>query len=104
MAVIDLSGEIDSLAEESLNGAYFEATEAEPSGLLLNFADDGYINSTGIALIVDILMKARSSDTPIAASGLSDHFAEIFRITRLSDYMPIYPDEDAAVKTLAGNT
>jgi anti-anti-sigma factor len=101
IAVIDMSGEINALAEESLNGAYTEATEANPSAVLLNFAEVGYINSTGIALIVGVLMKARESATSIAACGLSDHFAEIFRITRLSDYMPIYPNEDTATQSFA---
>jgi anti-anti-sigma factor len=48
-----------------------------------------YINSTGIALIVGLLGKARAAEVPVAASGLSDHYREIFEITRLSDFITI---------------
>ena len=46
-----------------------------------------YINSTGIALIVGLLAKARASKRCLLAYGLSDHYVEIFNITRLSDFV-----------------
>ena len=48
-----------------------------------------YINSTGIALIVRLLAEARRDHREVIADGLSDHYREIFRITRLSDYLTI---------------
>ena len=65
--------------------------------VLLNFADVDYINSTGIALIVSILAQARKAHMPLITAGLSEHYQEIFRITRLADFMSIYPDEAAAL-------
>ncbi len=97
VAIIDLDGEINGPAEEALNRAYGEAAALQPSGLLLNFQRVGYINSTGIALIVGVLMQARQAQVPVMTSGLSDHYVEIFQITRLADYMTIFPDEDAAL-------
>ena len=51
-AIIDLRGEIHAGAEETLNAAYATADGHDPQAILLNFSDVGYINSTGIALIV----------------------------------------------------
>ncbi len=48
-----------------------------------------YINSTGIALIVGLLGRARADGVPVSACGLTDHYREIFEITRLSDFMTI---------------
>jgi|SRR6266545_6589915 len=96
-AVIALSGEIDALAEEALNGAYAEAEEADPRTIVLDFDDVEYINSTGIALIVGVLARARRDRRRIAAAALSDHYREIFEITRLADFMDIYPDARSAV-------
>jgi len=56
-----------------------------------------YINSTGIALIVGLLAKARASKRCLLAYGLSDHYVEIFNITRLSDFVSILPDEESAL-------
>ena len=97
VAVADLAGEIDAGAEESLNGAYTKAAEGGAETILLNFSGVDYINSTGIALIVGILARARKEGRAITACGLADHYREIFEITRLSDFMQIFPDEASAV-------
>jgi anti-anti-sigma factor len=63
---------------------------------VLDFADVEYINSTGIALIVGLLAQARARDVEVRATGLSDHYREIFEITRLADFMTIEEEEDHA--------
>ena len=97
VVVIDLQGEINAFAEESLNEAYAEAEAEQPELILLNFVEVDYINSTGIALIVGLLARARKNHRRIVACGLSPHYVEIFNITRLVDYMNVYPDENAAL-------
>jgi anti-anti-sigma factor len=102
-AVIRLSGDVDGTAAEVLSAAYDEAvTEGDPASIVLDFASVGYINSTGIALIVSVLAKARSQRRKVVASGLSAHYREIFDITRLSDFIELFPDLDDAVSQLAG--
>jgi anti-anti-sigma factor len=65
--------------------------------VVLNFSGADYINSTGIALIVGVLAQARARGIEITACGLSEHYREIFEITRLADFMRIADDEDGAV-------
>ncbi len=96
-AVIDLSGEIDAFAEQSLNEAYRDAESGDPSTIVLNFNEVDYINSTGIALIVSLLAQARKAHRELVVYGLSDHYVEIFQITRLSDFMSIHEDEESAL-------
>lgn len=97
VAVIDLRGEIDSFGEAALNEAYAEAERRDPPAVLLNFAAVDYINSTGIALIVALLARARKAGRKLLTTGLSSHYVEIFTITRLADFMHIYPDEASAL-------
>ncbi len=97
VAVIDLGGNIDSHAEASLEAAWNEAMSSSPAAVALNFHDAGYINSTGIALIVGMLAKARARGVPLSAYGLTPHYREIFEITRLADFLAIANDEDGAV-------
>jgi anti-sigma B factor antagonist len=97
VAIVDLHGEINAFAEDSLNTAYSEAEEHGPGVILLNFGDVNYINSTGIALIVGLLARARASNHRLLACCLSDHYVEIFRITRLADFMSVFPDEASAM-------
>ena len=104
VGVIELKGDIDAFAEEALNAAYDEAAQENASPILLNFEGTGYINSTGIALIVALLARARKERRQVMASGLNDHYREIFQITRLADFMSIYPDEATATAEVAAAT
>ena len=96
IAVIDLRGEINGMAEDALERAYSEAAEGNPHRILLNFRGTTYINSTGLALIVGMLARARKQHRAVAAFGLSEHYREIFEITRLADFMSIVADEASA--------
>lgn len=95
LVVIDFAGDIDRDAGSDLDSAYTAAAEHD-GALVLNFGDVSYINSTGIALIVGVLARARSSGREVSAYGLSEHYRQIFEITRLSDFMDIYDEEGAA--------
>jgi anti-anti-sigma factor len=101
VAVLEMRGEIDSFGEEALNTAYAEAEERQPAAVLLNFTGVDYINSTGIALIVSLLARARKRGIKVLTTGLSPHYVEIFQITRLADFMTIFPDEAAALASTA---
>jgi anti-anti-sigma factor len=97
VAIIDLVGDVDSGGEAALQRAYDEAT-SEPRSIALNFSGADYINSTGIALIVGLLAQARARGVQMTAFGLTDHYREIFEITRLADFMTIADNENGAVE------
>jgi anti-sigma B factor antagonist len=97
-ATLDLHGQIDGFAESDLNQAYTEAEAHAIRKVILNFKDVTYINSTGIALIVSLLARARKSHIEMVVYGLSDHYVEIFQITRLADFMTILSDEASALQ------
>jgi anti-anti-sigma factor len=86
--VLELIGDIDASAERALQEAWYEAA-AGAASVVLDFARTTYINSTGIALIVQLLANARARGIALTARGLSAHYREIFEITRLSDFMAI---------------
>lgn len=98
-AAIDLHGEINASADAALQAAYTQAERLSPNKIILNFENVSYINSTGIALIVGLLARARKAHLSLVVFGLSDHYVEIFQITRLADFMTIYPDEASALQT-----
>ena len=95
---IVLHGEINIFADSALSTAYAEADKLNPSTILLDFSDVDYINSTGIALIVGLLSQARKAHRRLGVYGLTDHYVEIFQITRLADFMDIYPNRESAIQ------
>jgi len=101
VAVLDLSGDVTGQASEDLASAYDQATRLEPDAVLLDFTDVEYINSTGIAVLVTLLARARKEGGRMAACGLTPHYLEIFTVTRLSDFMEIFDSEQHALRSLA---
>lgn len=92
--VIELTGTVNRSAKDAMEAAYASTTA---SRLLLDFSAVDYINSTGIAVIVGLLAMARAESREVGAYGLTEHYREVFQITRLADFMTIYDDETAAV-------
>jgi anti-anti-sigma regulatory factor len=48
-------------------------------------------------LIVGLMAQTRKNHRQLAVYGLSEHYVEIFQITRLTDFLTLYPDEASAV-------
>jgi anti-sigma B factor antagonist len=92
---IRLTGDLNARADETLGDAYAQVVALGPRRVSLDFGHVGYINSTGIALVVRLLADARRDGRTVRAIGLTEHYREIFRITRLSDFMEIV-EGDAA--------
>jgi anti-anti-sigma factor len=90
-AVIGLVGDIDRDAGGPLDAAYAQVSDAPE--VVLDFTGVSYINSTGIAVIVGLLARARTTGQALVARGLSEHYRRIFEITRLSDFMTILDEE-----------
>jgi anti-anti-sigma factor len=95
-AVVELDGDVDGAAEAQLERAYAEARDGGARVVTLDFSAVDYINSTGIALLVGLLARGRRDRVELEARGLSDHYREIFEITRIADFVRIVPDETAS--------
>jgi anti-sigma B factor antagonist len=97
VVVLDFSGDLRGDAREDLEAAYADAATREPQAVVLNLTDVHYVDSTGIALLVGLLARTRRDGRELSAYGLSDHYREIFAITRLSDFIHVHEDEPSAV-------
>jgi anti-sigma B factor antagonist len=95
--VIDIRGQVTAAAESALMDAYSRATAAGARRILLNFSGLEYMNSSGIGLLVTLLIRAKRQNQHIAAYGLSPHYRDIFELTRLDEAIHIYDTEQAAL-------
>ena len=96
-SVIDIQGEVSAFAEKVLMDAYAEASTPTTRTIILNFSGLEYMNSSGIGLIVTLLIRVNRQKQHLLAFGLSEHYRHIFEITRLSDAIRIYNSEDEAL-------
>lgn len=99
--VIDISGEITAFSESEITAAHEEASRGGVTAVVLNFEGLEYMNSGGIGLLVTTLIRARRSGHRLLAYGLSDHYRQIFSLTRLDEAIGIYENESAALAAVA---
>jgi len=97
VAVLDIQGEITAASEEALGEAYAEAAEGATRAVILNFGGLEYMNSGGIGLLVTLLVRANRAKQKLLAFGLSEHYRQIFELTRLDEAIGIYTAEADAV-------
>jgi anti-sigma B factor antagonist len=93
--IVDISGDVTSGSETVLMSAYEEAGDAK--AIVLNFSELAYMNSGGIGLLVTLLVRANRRSQQLLAFGLSDHYRQIFELTRLDEAVGIHDSESAAL-------
>ena len=99
VAVIDIEGEVTAACEPTLMKAYEEASTPGTNRLVLNFGGLDYMNSGGIGMLVTLLVRANRQHQQLAAYGLTDHYRQIFELTRLDEAISIHGDEPSALAT-----
>jgi anti-sigma B factor antagonist len=94
---IIIHGDITSGTEPALMDAYAQASDDATRSIVLDFSDLAYLNSGGIGLLVTLLVRVQRQGQRLLAFGLSEHYRQIFELTRLDDAIGIHDNEAAAV-------
>jgi anti-sigma B factor antagonist len=100
VSVIDIEGDITAQAEEALMAGYARASSNGTRAIILNFEGLDYMNSSGIGLLVTMLIRVQREKQQLLAYGLSEHYQQIFELTRLNEAIGIYADEASALATV----
>jgi len=97
-SIIDVQGELTAFAEEVLMDAYNQASDGKVRAIILNFEGLEYMNSSGIGLLVTLLIRVNREKQRLLTYGLSEHYRSIFQITRLDDAIGIHDSEEEAIE------
>ena len=100
--VIEISGDVTAQTEDVLLDAYDRASEPGVTAVVLDFAGLDYMNSGGIGLLVMLLVRAQRAGQRVLAFGLSEHYRQIFELTRLDEAISIHDAEPDALAAAAG--
>ena len=100
IGIIDIQGDVTGFAENALMDAFSQASNGSTKAILLNFSGLDYMNSSGIGLLVTLLIRTQRQKQKLMACGLSEHYEEIFKLTRLNEAIGIYADEADALAAL----
>jgi anti-sigma B factor antagonist len=99
--VIEVVGELTPASEQELGEAFARACDGPGRVVLLDFRELTYMNSGGIGLLVTLLVRAQREKRQLVAFGLSDHYRQIFELTRLDDAIAIHDDESGALAAVS---
>jgi len=99
-SIIDIQGDVSAFAENVLMEAYTEANTPTTRTIILNFAGLEYMNSSGIGLLVTLLIRIKRQKQHLLAYGLSEHYRHIFEITRLNEAIAIYDSESKVLAVI----
>lgn len=95
--LIAIEGDITAASEDVLMDAYTRACEPGVRSIVLSFEGLDYMNSGGIGLLVTLLVRAQRQRQRVLAFGLSDHYTQIFELTRLDEAVSIHGTEHDAL-------
>lgn len=97
ISILDIKGDITAASEQALMDAYAEASSEQTRAIILNFSGLEYMNSGGIGLLVTLLVRANRQKQRLLAFGLTDHYRQIFELTRIDEAITIHDDEADAI-------
>jgi anti-sigma B factor antagonist len=100
VSIIDIQGEVNLAAEKALMDAYTQANATQARFIVLNFRNLDYMNSSGIGLLVTLLIRAQRQQQHLLAFGLTEHYVQIFELTRLNEAILLYATEQEALASL----
>ena len=95
VSVMRFEGDITSASEEAVLGQY-KKLAIGTTKILLDFSKVPYLNSSGIALVIQLLMAASKVPQKVVCFGLSAHFVKVFTMLGLAKYTTLHSDEAAA--------
>ena len=96
-SIIEICGEVTARTDGALADAYIRANGPQTLAVILDFTKLEYMNSSGIGLLVTLLVRVQRNHQRLLAFGLSEHYRQIFDLTRLDEAIGIHPDEAEAM-------
>jgi anti-anti-sigma factor len=99
-AVIAITGDVTAACEQALMTAHEKASDAGAKLIVLDFSGMDYMNSGGIGMLVTLLVRGQRRQQRLAAVGLTEHYRQIFELTRLDEAISLH---DTAVAALAAS-
>ena len=100
VTVLRFEGDIASTSKDAVLGTYQSLSKTTTKLILLDFPKVDYINSSGIALVIQLLIEASNAGQKVYAFGLSAHFTKVFTMVGITKYAGLFPDQGAALAAL----
>ncbi len=99
-AVLELHGDVSADGDAAIKGAYEEAVASGQTNVVFNLSETQYINTSGISVLISVVMEAKQRGVTVAVVGASPHYRKVFDLVRFSSFVSMYDDEATALGAL----
>ena len=95
--IVDVAGDIDMGTSPELRKTLLNSLRAAPR-LIINLREVRYVDSSGIASLVEVLKEARNTQKRLVLFGLNRAVHEVLQLTRLTKIFEIRETEEEALQ------
>ena len=95
--VLPLKGEIDLHVSPVVTASLNAMIEKKPERLVIDLSDVSYIDSAGLAALIQAMQKVEAYGGKFFLAGLQETVRSIFEISRLDQVFQVFPDVDTAL-------
>ncbi len=98
--IIDLIGDVTTQGQDAVKQAFAQALDHNPTHIFFNLGRTDYINTSGIAVLISLVMEAEKSGRQVGLYGMTPHYRKVFELVRLPLYAEMFESEAEALATL----
>jgi anti-sigma B factor antagonist len=98
-SILPLEGEIDLHVSPQIGASLAALIAKKPAHLVVDLSQVSYIDSSGLAVLIEAMQNVGSYGGKFALSGLQKGVRPIFEIARLDQVFRIFPDTASALRT-----
>ena len=100
ISILDCTGDVDLYSSPRLRESLLAEIHTDGPCVLVNMSDVAYIDSSGIATLVEGLQLSRQTQTRFGLFGLRPNARSVRELARLHKVFTIYKDEPEAVEKI----
>ncbi|HVA01806.1 MAG TPA: STAS domain-containing protein [Terriglobia bacterium] len=95
--IVDVTGDIDMGTSPGLRKTLLDSLKRTPR-LVVNLREVRYVDSSGIASLVEVLKEARNTEKQLVLFGLNKTVQEVLQLTHLTRIFEIRETEEEALR------
>jgi anti-sigma B factor antagonist len=98
--IVALQGEVDMHVSPQVRDALLSVFEKNTKGILVDLSEVPFMDSSGIATLVEGLRWSKNEGTRFILVGLQDNVSHTLKLAKLDSFFEIFPSQEEALGTV----
>ena len=99
VAIVEVEGQLIVGNRQELKQKVLEVVDGGTRKVLVEFARTGYIDSSGLGVLVSLAKKLREDGGELRLANLNDDLRTLFELTKLDTLFPIADTRERALES-----